>query len=361
MSVTDATRAIPARLKTLPPFPPVAARLLTVLAQPAEGLQVKNIATLIESDPTFSARLLQQANSMEFSVATPIDNIRHALVILGFERTRQTTVTLAMAAYSKVALRAPELRQCWRHTIATAVLADGISRRVGAFVESAYTAGLMHDVGRLGLLVAYPQEYEATIRDAASRCLDLIDFERETFGLDHQEIGRWLAEKWRLPDELRVIAGRHHDPCEGVEISLLRIVHTACNLADALGYFVTKPLNELNVKQVLKELPEQPRKAILAEVSQLRARVEAKIAEFDSEGQPELAPIAAIGIQDTEPEDSSFVIELPLKETVTDEEPSPTFWSRILALLFSWFNAPRPEGAAGEQSEPETESETASA
>lgn len=347
MSVANASGEIPSRLKTVPPFPPVAARLLTLLAQPADGLAIKTIAALIESDPTFSARVLQQVNSAEFSVLTQVDNIRHALVILGLERTRQTTVTLAMAVYSKAALRTAELRQCWRHTIATAVLADGISKRVGAFAESAYAAGLMHDIGRLGLLVAYPREYEATIRDAASQCLDLIDFERETFGLDHEEAGRWLAEKWRLPDELQVIVGRHHDPCEGAELSLLRIVHTACNLADSLGYFVTKPLSDRGVDHVLSELPEQARRAIVAEASDLLARVEARIAEFDSNDEQDIrakVEISAPVIADEQP----FVIELPVDEPV-EPEPRPTIWFRLRSVLFSWF---APPAAADETADP---------
>ncbi|MCW5983001.1 MAG: HDOD domain-containing protein [Bryobacteraceae bacterium] len=351
MSVANASGVIPSRLKAVPPFPPVAARLLTLFAEPADGLQIKSIAALIESDPTFSARILQQANSAESTVLTQVKNIRHALVVLGLERARQTTVTVAMSAYSKAALRTAELRQCWRHTIATAVLADGISRKTGVFMELAYAAGLMHDIGRLGLLVAYPREYEATIRDAASRCLDLIDFERETFGLDHEEAGRWLAEKWRLPDEMQVIAGRHHDPCEGAEISLLRIVHTACNLADSLGYFVTKPLVDRTLEQVLAELPEQARRAIAAEACDLVARVEAKIAEFDSTDSREVqaAPEIAAPVETV---DASFLIDLPAGVATADAERKPTLWSRLLNAVRSLFlpRAPAttaPQAAAG--------------
>jgi HD-like signal output (HDOD) protein len=117
--------------------------------------------------------------------------------------------------------------------VAPAILADQIAKACGAFVDVAYTAGIIHDIGRLGLLVAYPREYETIIRDAAERYLDLLDFECEQCGVHHAEAGRILAERWDLPAELRVIAGRHHDPCEGGDLDLLRIVHVACRLADA--------------------------------------------------------------------------------------------------------------------------------
>jgi hypothetical protein len=119
----------------------------------------------------------------------------------------------------------------------------------------AYTAGIIHDIGRLGLLVAYPKEYERIIRLAAERCLDLLDFEAEQFGMHHAEAGRILADRWGLPEEFRVVAGRHHDPCEGEELDLLRIVHVACRLADVLGYYVTRPLLPRTFNEVLAELP----------------------------------------------------------------------------------------------------------
>src|SRR5204863_396988 len=126
---------------------------------------------------------------------------------------------------------AKELRLCWEHTLATAILADQIAHACEAFTAVAYTAGIIHDIGRLGLLVAYPKDYERIIRDAAEGCLDLLDFETEQFGIHHAEAGRLLAERWKLPEEFLMIAGRHHDPCEGQELDLLRIIHVACRLA----------------------------------------------------------------------------------------------------------------------------------
>jgi putative nucleotidyltransferase with HDIG domain len=177
------------------------------------------------------------------------------VALLGLDLTRQVVLSHATAAYAKGALRTEELRRCWQHTVATAVLADQIANACGEFASVAFTAGIVHDIGRLGLLVAYPVEYERVIRDAAVRCLDLLDFERDEFGMDHAEAGRVLAERWGLPPGLAQIAGRHHDPCEGTTLNLLSIVHVACRLADALGYDVVKPLAPLDFDTVLAELP----------------------------------------------------------------------------------------------------------
>jgi putative nucleotidyltransferase with HDIG domain len=223
-----------------------------------------------------------------------VRNVRQALSILGLDRTRKLTVTLAAAVYSGGALRAAELRRCWRHTIATAVLADEVARRSGWFVESAYTAGMLHDIGRLGLLVAYPREYEATIRNAAERCLDLLDFERETFGIDHAEAGRWLAERWRLPEEFRVIAGRHHDACDGGPVTLLRVVHVACRLADYFGYDVTRPLQTQPLAAVVADLPAHVRDAVLRDREAIRAAVETAIFSHDAGSSEEDSGAGAV-------------------------------------------------------------------
>jgi HD-like signal output (HDOD) protein len=292
-------------LKKVPPFPPVAAKLLSLLADPA--VDSNEVADLIASDATFTARLLQRVNSAEFGFVSDVTNVRRAVALLGLDTTRQITLAHATAAYVQGGLKTETMRRCWQHTVATAVLADEIAAACDAFGSVAFTAGIMHDVGRLGLLVAYPGEYEQVIRNAAERSLDVLEFEEEEFGAHHAEAGRMLAERWELPSDMAVIAGRHHDPCEGTELNLLRIVHVACRLADILGYDVVKPLVPSTVGDVMAQLPARARTLLVQDPQQLCERVEQRIREFGSEpadAQPEetLALLAsAIGADHPEP------------------------------------------------------------
>ena len=281
---------IPAGLKKVPPFPPVAARLLTLLAQP--DVKVKAVAELISSDATFTARLLQCVNSYEFGLSYPVSDVKQAVALVGLDRTRQVTISHATAVYAKGALRTAELRRCWQHTVATAVLAEEIAQACDAFTNVAFTAGIMHDIGRLALLVAYPAEYERVIRGAAEQTLDILDFEREEFGMDHAEAGRILAERWGLPLDLRVIAGRHHDPSEGTELDLLRIVHVACRLAEILGYDIVHPLTPQDANTVLSELPERARARLKKTPAELCTRIEQRILDFDSDNMDQPPPSA---------------------------------------------------------------------
>jgi len=167
-----------------------------------------------------SARVLQCVNSVELGLAQPIRDVRGALTFLGLDQTRQAIVMLATRSYSKGPLGTLALRRCWEHTVATAILADQLAQACQAYTDIAFTAGIIHDIGRLGLLVAYPREYESIIRDAAERCCDLLDFESEQFGVHHAEAGRILSERWGLPEEFRIIAGRHQDRLTGEALDL---------------------------------------------------------------------------------------------------------------------------------------------
>jgi HD-like signal output (HDOD) protein len=274
--------AISAGLKKVPPFPPVAVKLLNLFSSPS--VDANEVADLIASDATFTARLLQRINSAEFGLISDVTSVRRAVGLLGLDTTHRITLAHAAASYAQGGLRTETMRRSWQHTVATAVLADEIAAACGESTGAAFTAGIMHDIGRLGLLVAYPELYERVIRNAAERCLDVLDFEQEEFGAHHAEAGRILAESWGLPAEMLLIVGRHHDPCEGSEVNLLRIVHVACRLADVLGYDVVHPLTDRPVSDVLDELPPQARGQISQDPEEFRQRIEGRIQEFDPEG-----------------------------------------------------------------------------
>src|SRR6202165_3592006 len=193
------------RLEKVTPFPPIAARLLTLFSDPAADLT--EAAELIGSDGSLTARLLQRVNSVEFGLAYPIANVQQAITTLGLDYPRQIMMMHATAAYAVGALRTEELRRCWQHAVATAVLAEEIAQSCEAFTNVAFTAGIMHDIGRLSLLVAYPKEYERVIQGAAEQSLDILDFEREEFGVDHAEAGGALGGGWGGSAGARAVAG----------------------------------------------------------------------------------------------------------------------------------------------------------
>lgn len=242
-----------ALLARIPAFPPIVLRLLNLLSR--DGVEIRDLVALISSDPAFSAQLLQVANSPLFGFRSQIDSVQSALLVLGLRRVRALTMTVATANHMKAALRIEELSRCWRHMLACALITEELARSCSVFEDRAYTAGLLHDVGRLGLLLAYPAEYAEMLRKADRNALDLLDCERESLGLDHCEAGRALATEWNLPPDFQIVAARHHDPQVNYQLDLLTLVHLGCKLADSLGFWVVKPLQPCSVEQIRDALP----------------------------------------------------------------------------------------------------------
>jgi HD-like signal output (HDOD) protein len=139
-------------LSKIPPFPPIALRLLRVLGD--DEAPIDEIAELIRADPALSSALLQRANSPLYGFISQINSLQQALFLLGLRTAKNLAVTLATGGYAAFGRRTPELQRCWRHTLACALLAEEVARACSLPADQAYTAGLLHDIGRLGLLVA---------------------------------------------------------------------------------------------------------------------------------------------------------------------------------------------------------------
>ena len=283
-------------LARIPAFPPIVLRLLDLLAR--EDVEIRELVALISADPAFSAQILQVANSPLFGFRSRIDSLQSALVVLGLRRIRSLSMTLATANHMKAVLHIEELARCWRHMLACALLTEELARSCSVFEDRSYTAGLLHDVGRLGLLLAYPNEYAELLRHAERNTLELLDVEHRELGMDHCEAGRALAEHWNLPADFQVVAARHHDPQGNSAVDLLTLVHLGCRLADSLGFWVVEPLQPSSPAEIQQSLPPLLAKRFQFDAARWRQIVERRIQCYgdpegdsleDSRRSPELA------------------------------------------------------------------------
>lgn len=227
----------PLFLRKLPPFPAVAARLLRLLSR--EDASFLEASRLLRSDAALAAELLRLANSPLIS-NRPVDNILQALSFLGVERLNSLVLSLSLCKFLAPVSRYPALRLCWRHNLACAVLGERLALACGKSPDAAYTSGLLHDVGRLALLVAEPARYNEMLTTAEVMPEQLCDLERTTFGLDHCEAGGYLVDQWKLPPAFRDIAMYHHSQ-NSQRRSMTELVHAACSMADMLGFQVAGP------------------------------------------------------------------------------------------------------------------------
>src|SRR5262249_40209510 len=134
-----------------------------------------------------------------------------ASMLLGFRRLRQVVITVGLRSYVHDTF-APAQRACWRHSVACAMVAERVARWNSIDRDFAYTAGILHDIGRVALATASPDLYADLMESAAERPRDVLEAERELFGLDHCSVGRLLVAAWKLPDVFAEIVATHHQP-----------------------------------------------------------------------------------------------------------------------------------------------------
>ena len=281
MSVLVETKSAhrPWALSTPPPFPAIAMKVLELLGK--EDVDVRQVVRWLQADPIFSGEMLRVANSALYGTSRQIRSVHHATITLGLDFVKALAVTVGLRAYVKSAMKEPILRRCWAHSLACAILSQELATVCLLKGDEAYTAGLLHDIGRLGLLAAYPVEYANVLNVAVDYSFDILHCERELFDIDHCQAGAWLAEQWKLPAELATIAAHHHEEPTLTNANqapdLLLIVRLACRLADALDFTVVKARESVPVEQILEYLPEAAQVRFPKDMEALKAKVADRI------------------------------------------------------------------------------------
>jgi HD-like signal output (HDOD) protein len=141
----------------MPPFPQVAIKVLQLASN--ENVQFSELGVLISSDPAFASEVLTIANSMLYAPRYPIKSILQAIEVLGASHLQGLCITVGVRAYLGKSLGHPTMRTLWRHNMACALIAQQIASAGFTDREIAYTAGVLHGIGLLGLAVVRPKEY----------------------------------------------------------------------------------------------------------------------------------------------------------------------------------------------------------
>jgi HD-like signal output (HDOD) protein len=223
----------------LPPFPSVALRLMHLIEQ--DTISFVEVGDLLKTDATLSVAVLRASNSPLFGARGEIKSIPLALVTLGLDRVSLLVLTTAMWRMVPGGLSQHAIRPWWRHNLATALLCKQLagSDMVG---EYCYMCGLLHSIGQLALLSAFPTQYASLLTETASGGKDLREAERSHFGVEHCELGSALLKKWNIPSEMVDAAAHHHDP-EAASHPFTTIVNASCSIANYLGFAVAPRLN----------------------------------------------------------------------------------------------------------------------
>jgi putative nucleotidyltransferase with HDIG domain len=198
-------------VQNLPPTPTLMVRLIELFRQSEHD--VDEIVGLMKQDPSVTAEVLRRCNSSFFGNEEPVLDVFEAVFRLGFYEVYRITVALfGMRALSASKInKSLEVESLWRHSAMTAVAGGAIARELGESEGIAFTAGLLHDVGKIVLASAEGPKYAKVLQVGGQNGVALKDAETAAFGFNHAEVGARLLARWGLPEPVCVPVLGHHD------------------------------------------------------------------------------------------------------------------------------------------------------
>lgn len=242
------------RLGQLPPFSPVLTQLVATLAQ--ADVSFVELAGLIEKDTVLAGHVLRVVNSAAYGLRGTVNSVRHAVSLMGIVKLRNVALSLSVARLWST-VHTPD---CWNmaefneHSVATGIVADLLAQRLPVdYGEGAFTAGLMHDVGKLLIAVALPAEFERVAAAGGS-----VEAERNILGFDHSDLSGAVLVRWNLPAAIREAAERHHSPREASNgmLRLEQVVAAADATVRSKLEGAARPIEELGVQDAQALLAE---------------------------------------------------------------------------------------------------------
>ncbi|MGV8079836.1 MAG: HDOD domain-containing protein [Syntrophales bacterium] len=251
-------------IHALPTVPAVLKRLSVVIEKPR--VTITEISAFISNDPALTTRVLKMVNSSVYGFPGRIASVSHATMLLGLN-----VIKGLLLGVSVFDLMEKTMKGLCTHSLACAVASRVIARKKGIKEpEEVSVAGLLHDIGKVILILEFPAEYESVMAEAQGKGLSIFDAEKKQFQATHADAGGWLAEKWRFPRHLIEVIEHHHRPALARNARLeTAIVHMADILVRARGFgfageiFVPEvyagacdllKLSDDDIKDVLREM-----------------------------------------------------------------------------------------------------------
>lgn len=220
-------------LDDLPSLPAVVMELLNSIDQ--DDVDISVLAKKVSYDQALTAKTLRLANSSLYGLQVKVTTIQQAITYLGFQTTRNLITAAAVTGcFAEGHCPGFDHKAFWRHSIATAACAKVLARQMRFNQDYAFTAGLLHDIGRLVLVSCFPNQYSVTIAYRDEHDCYLLEAERTVLGVDHVDAGMALAEHWNFSDTMRLAIGGHHDPEAPGAGFLASIIHVADAIVHAL-------------------------------------------------------------------------------------------------------------------------------
>lgn len=254
--------AILARVRDLPDMPASAVMVSKILR--GGDVELSEVEKAINYDPGLTANVLRLANSAYFAGPKRIGSIKQAIIRLGINRIYNILIASSVAPMTKQAVKGYDLSpgDLWRHSVSTAIGVEEVASVLEIEVpDIAFTAGLLHDLGKIILGTFVEIDAKPIMNLAFEEGLSFEEAENRILGIDHAEVGAYLLQHWQLPQAIVDVVRWHQQPenLEG-EKTIVDLVHVADALSmiggigagsDGLNYRVSEGVVErlgMNIK-----------------------------------------------------------------------------------------------------------------
>lgn len=229
--------AIVEAVNDMPALPHVVLKVMELTEDPNSTAQ--DINAVLNQDQGMTTKVLRMANSAFYGFPRRIATVTDATLFLGFKTVRSIVMAASVSDILSKEMEGYALApgELWRHSQCVAMAARQIAKRnKSALADVAYTAGLLHDIGKVILNNTVKESYHEVVEMAYEQNIPFMDAENEVLGFNHAMIGSKLAEKWNLPPELVEAIAYHHNPEKAqVNKNITAIVHVADAVCMAMG------------------------------------------------------------------------------------------------------------------------------
>jgi HD-like signal output (HDOD) protein len=221
-------------------LPAVAARVIEIAG--GEKFSAHELAQAVASDQALTAKMLRLANSAYYGYPRKITTVRDAVVLLGFRAVRSAALASCVIDTLPGQTSNIEGSRFWQFSVTVGMLAEVLATAHHRHMDEAFTAGVLHNIGRLALDQHRPRELMAVTTLSVQKKISMFEAEKVVLGFTDAELGGALAAHWNFPEELADGVAQHHLPPDAITdsdslaayVSRARIFARASGLSDGL-------------------------------------------------------------------------------------------------------------------------------
>ena len=232
MSV-DKISILTAKIDSFPVLPTVVGRVMKITADP--NSMPRDLIQVISPDQSLTATILKMANSAYYGAVREVSSLQQALILMGFTEIRNLVLAKAVFSSFKGLKKSNifDMREFWKHSFLCGLAARIVGTDVKGASNDFFVAGLIHDIGKLVMFMAIPDDYFKIVETTGPLKAKIFQTEKEVLGVTHDEVGMYLARRWMFPDNLMTAVGFHHRPGEATKEPLFSFV---VHVADLITY-----------------------------------------------------------------------------------------------------------------------------